>query len=79
MPKYQLTVNVKGGDVERREIEADDLLQAVFLLGAEFGMTAALRDRLYIISAGLLGEEKVVDTFVESAQENITSVNITAV
>lgn len=79
MTKYELTVNVRSGDVEVASISANNAEEAAFLLGAQFGMTAALRDRLYAMSSGILGVDKIVDTFVESAQESITSVNIKTV
>lgn len=79
MTKYQLTVNVQSGDVEKASIEADTTQEAAFLLGAQFGMTAALRDRLYAASAKIVGIDETVDLFVDSAQESITSVEIQAV
>lgn len=79
MTKYRLTVDIKSGDVEKASIEADTTQEAAFLLGAQFGMTAALRDRLYAVSAKIVGIDETVDTFVESAQDSITSVSIKAV
>ena len=79
MTKYELTVNVRSDGAEVASISANNAEEAAFLLGAQFGMTAALRDQLYSVVTPLLGEDRVVDTFVASAQESITSVTIKTV
>ena len=79
MTAYKLTVQLNDGDHEDANINAKSEAEAAFLLGAQFGMTAALRDPLFAMITKILPEEEVVDGFVSSVQENFESVTVEVV
>lgn len=79
MTEYKLTVQLNDGDHEDANIHAKSEAEAAFLLGAQFGLTAGLRDPMFALVSKILPEEEVVDGFVKSVQENFESVTVKAV
>lgn len=78
MRNYRLTVENVSGEVETEKVEASSAAEAAFLLGANFGMMAAFSSPVYAMGAQIVGGVEIVELFMESTRDSLTSVVVEA-